>query len=302
MEGGIGNAVEATPLVQAIRTTWPAAHVTVRAPGGDLLDDWCIVDRIAKTWAELDGQAFDHAFVTWSGGVAHLPSGCRPGQTHYTEAGLELPCTKPEREYNMDMLRRLGYAGPTPPLYVSLREPATALPGGRPRIALAPGGKPTGKWRHKRWPYFAELAEALLRQHVNAAICLVGTADDEVPAALTALAGVADLRGRLTLRETAWVLRSSDLVIGNDCGPMHVADAVRSQGLVLFGPTDPVKNGPLYSVRVVRAEVPCAPCQYGNRLLTCTEPACMAALEPAMVLRHAKAVLDGRRQAECKNA
>jgi ADP-heptose:LPS heptosyltransferase len=286
MDAGIGNAIEATPLVQAVRMLWPRAHLTILPPPGDLFDDWCVVDRIARAPGDLAGERFDAAILAWCVEAAG------PWEAHETVPAQGLfPHwqLRPEREVNMDAARRLGYEGPTPPLHVSARPPKEPLPPGPLTIALAPGGKPEHRWRNKRWPFWRELASLLKARRPEARICVVGSPDDEVPP------GTIDLRGRHTLAETAWTLKRCDLVIGNDCGPMHVADAVLAPALVLFGPTCEVKNGPRNRGVTLSSGAPCSPCQYDLEMLdSCDDPICMLRLPPQRVLAEAERMLAAR--------
>lgn len=291
MNAGIGNAVEATPLVQAIRAFWPRAHITICPPPGDLFDGWCAVNAARTPDEALANGAYDHTFVTW---LSEVPKGRGPwtlGRMHRTECLLLRWFLKPEREYNLDMLRGLGYRGPTPPLYVSVRRPGIDIPHDGLRISLVPGAKPERWWRHKRWPYFVELAAALLSRYPRVQLCVLGGEGDDLSGELPAHPRLIDLRGSLSLRETAWVLRNSTLAIGNDCGPMHIADAVLCPSLVIFGPTCELKNGPRHRGVVLAAEVPCRPCQYSDRMETCEDARCMTDLRPELVLQKVAAML-----------
>jgi ADP-heptose:LPS heptosyltransferase len=283
MDAGIGNAVEATPLVQAVRTLWPRAHLTILPPPGDLFDGWCVVDRVARSPEELRGERFDAALLGWS---VEAEGPWEAVETVRAQGLFPHWQLRPEREVDMDAARRLGYEGPTPPLYVSTRPRADLLPPHPLTIALAPGGKPLHRWRHKRWPYFGELASLLRARRPDARVCVVGTRDDECPE------GVVDLRGRLSLAETAWALQGCALVVGNDCGPMHVADAVLAPALVLFGPTCEVKNGPRNRGVTLTSGAPCSPCQYDLDLLdSCRDPICMLRLSPERVAAEAERML-----------
>lgn len=291
MNLGIGNAVEATPLVQAIRMLWPRAEVTIFPPPGDLFEDWCAVDHIAHCLDELQGQHFTHTFFSWLTGH-RWECNCDLGQTYYAPLRRTKWPAKPEREYNLDMVRRLGYKGPTPPLYVSLREPKAAIrPPSNLRLCIVPGGKPENLWRHKRWPYYDQLIRSVLSDYADAQVIILGGHEDEFPGSLPIDSQVVDLRGRLTLRETAWVLRSADLAIGNDCGPMHIADAVQTRAVVIFGPSCEVKNRPLHSGFVVFHDTSCRPCQYDGGMNTCSDPKCMTELTPKKVLDTIKILL-----------
>lgn len=295
MNAGIGNAVEATPLVQAIRSIWPRSEITIYPPSGDLFDDWCVVDHVARSADNLNGKSFTHTFITWFSLVRECGNYCDLGKVHRVVKLLGPQFLKPERQYNLDMIRRLGYKGLTPPLYVSIREPENTIPSSPPQICLIPGSKPQRMWRNKRWPYFGELTEVLLKEHETARVFFLGTREDQVPSGVFRSPRVIDLRDRLTLRETAWVLRHANLAIGNDCGPMHIADAVQTPSIIIFGPTCELKNGPMYKSIVATNAFTCAPCQYNGDLLSCENPVCMTELRPDIVLKHADSLLAGIR-------
>ena len=292
MNTGIGNAVEATPLVQAIRIHWPKAHITLYTPGGDLFEDWNVPDEVTSFPDPLSGRTFDHTFEIWS---VDPPI---PDSDNYPDKGIvhPLPFTgtywlKPEREYNLDMIRALGYRGPAPPLYVSMKRPQIEIPDGQPFIGLVPGSKNDFMWRHKRWPYFTDLSTRLMDEYPEALIAVIGGPDDRFDPPQPDNRRLLDLRGKLSLRETAWVLRRAVLTIGNDCGPMHIADAVQTHALILFGPSCELKNGPRYKAEPLSVPVSCRPCQYDDLLLTCDNPRCMNDLTVDLVIDRIQSLL-----------
>ena len=128
------------------------------------------------------------------------------------------------------------------------------LPQGRPegqlpaRFVLA---APLAGWRSKQWPleYYAPLARRL-REQFDLALVLNGPPSSEpilrtVEGAHVHISGVSGLIDA-TRRATA--------VLGLDSGPMHLAAALRTPGVALFGPTDPARNGPYgNSLTVLRA-------------------------------------------------
>jgi lipopolysaccharide heptosyltransferase II len=129
-----------------------------------------------------------------------------------------------------------------------------------------------------RWPpaHFGRLARALA-EDPGAPVCLTGGPADR-PAAEEARraagAGVRDLVGATTLPQLVALCRRARLFVGCDTGPMHVAAAVGTPVVALFGPADPRRTGPWGTGHVVlREPPPCAPC---NRK-TCNQPrhACM---------------------------
>lgn len=282
MNEGIGNAIEATPLVQAIRIFWPKSQISIYPPSGDLFDDWCMIDKVITSYEALRDESYDHTFIC-SGCIPAENSSYELGQIHRVKCFLWKWFLKPEREYYLDMLRRLGYKYKTPPLYVSISKPKMEIPFSPLRICLVPAGKQDYNWRHKRWPYYSQLAGALLSKYNQAQICIIGGKDDEQKDDLAMSSRLIDLRGRLTFRESAWLLRHSQLAIGNDCGPMHIADAVHTPSLIIFGPTCELKNAPLYKAVPLYANVLCRPCQYSELLETCQNPRCMMDLTPEIV-------------------
>ena len=70
-----------------------------------------------------------------------------------------------------------------------------------------------------------------------------------------------NLGGQTTLKDLAYLYKSASLVITPDSGPMHIAAAVGTPVVALFGPTDPSRTGPYGEGHVVvRKEMPCSPC------------------------------------------
>jgi heptosyltransferase-2 len=105
-------------------------------------------------------------------------------------------------------------------------------------IALAPGSI----WGSKRWPYFGQLAGWLARR---APVVAVGGPEDaplgtEIVAAARASGGVGvNACGRLTLRQSAALIGLARLLVTNDSAPLHIASAMGTRVVALFGPTVP---------------------------------------------------------------
>lgn len=109
-----------------------------------------------------------------------------------------------------------------------------------PYIALIPGC--AAKHPYKRWPYYAQLAEVLLKRGYDV---ITAPGPDEIELAKS-IPGHTLLgpNGFLNWFELAGVLKGASFVIGNDTGPSHVASYLGVPGLALFGPhTSAVKTG-----------------------------------------------------------
>ncbi len=162
----------------------------------------------------------------------------------------------------------------------------------RPRIVL----HPSARWRTKLWELdrWRSLAQTLMAE--GAGVILTGSRDDDSMAA----AILADLDpapvslvGRLSLTELTAVLQDVDLMITVDSGPMHIAAAVGTPVVGLFGPTDPRRTGPLGPARILRRELPCSPCLQRRCKIPDTYR-CMRDLSVAEVVNAAHEVLRGR--------
>lgn len=153
----------------------------------------------------------------------------------------------------------------------------------RPRIALNLGASRAYKrWPAERWRGVAQELTASGR-----GLVFVGDKHDaEIVAQLApSLSGnFADLSGRTTLRELASVLASCDLLVTADTGPMHLAVAVGTPVIALFGATDPKRHGP-YGARNLVLHKPAAEMSVPGRRPTVDEgAACMAQITPTDVL------------------
>ena len=240
--GGIGNAIAATPLVQALRMLYPTAYIVFLAKQGDLFDSWCVPDIIIKDKESIPPITFDKVFVSYWGYPIHpkwvddIPA----KKMYKPSVWFNSWFLKPERDYNVDMARKLGYKGLIPPEYVSIKQSLISDKYNN-SIVILPCSNSSPKWEGKRWQYYGELIKKLTQEFPNTKIIVLGTSDDKVDG-IEFSDQVIDLRGRLTLAEVAGVLRVSKLVVGNDCGPAHIADCVGANTFVIFGSSCPVKN------------------------------------------------------------
>ncbi|MDD5173848.1 MAG: lipopolysaccharide heptosyltransferase II [Candidatus Omnitrophica bacterium] len=158
-------------------------------------------------------------------------------------------------------------------------------------VVLCPGGN----WGPKRWPKenFAKLAD-MLAAGLSAKIVLSGAKKDvalveEVSGMMKSAAVISC--GLTTLKELGALLERADLVVANDSGPMHLAVAMRSNVIALFGPTSPKLTGPYGkgNYRVIWKTKDCAvPCYDA----ACTDNRCMALITPEEVFKEAERVLN----------
>jgi lipopolysaccharide heptosyltransferase II len=119
----------------------------------------------------------------------------------------------------------------------------------------------------RRWERakFAALA-ARLSARFGAHVILTGSESerayvDGLLAELPSPAAVTNLAGRLSFRELVALLGRADLLVTNDSGPLHVASALDTPTVALFGPETPARYGPLASKHLVYyLGLACSPC------------------------------------------
>lgn len=119
----------------------------------------------------------------------------------------------------------------------------------------------------KCWPFekFVELGRRL-KQMYDASILIFGSSQPKEQELNATIAegigeGCFNLSGKTSLLELASLLRQCHLLVTNDTGTMHVAAAVGTRVVAIFGPTDPQTTSPLGKGHtVIRAGVPCSPC------------------------------------------
>lgn len=187
----------------------------------------------------------------------------------------KLPLQTPRHtvETNLDALRRLGvYPGEDErALVMNPGDEARARVAGLLQAAgLAPRGyihvHPTSRWLFKTWTESknAELLRRLARDgHAIVVTAAPDTRERAIVGRILAEAAVpvTDLSGQLTLRELAAVAGSARLFCGVDSAPMHIAAAMGTPVVALFGPSGEKVWGP-WGVphRVVVSDHPCRPC------------------------------------------
>ena len=112
-------------------------------------------------------------------------------------------------------------------------DPSGKLAGFDDRIVLLPGaGKPAKQWPVER---FAELA----RRIGSDALVAWGPGEEQLARAIGA-----EVAPATNFRELAYMLGRARLVIGADTGPLHLAAALGTPVIALYGPTNPARNGP----------------------------------------------------------
>lgn len=156
-------------------------------------------------------------------------------------------------------------------------------------VAICPGSINS---RAKRWPAesYAALADRLLEQQQQ--VVLIGSRDEidvtnEVTNRMRNQPVV--LTGKTTLDQLTAVLGLVDLVVTNDTGPAHIAAALGSPTIVIFGPTNPLTTRPFsFKAEILRHPPDCAPCMLRDCPI---DHRCMTAITVDEVFERSHALL-----------
>lgn len=148
---------------------------------------------------------------------------------------------------------------------------------GKQVVALNPGAShPVNRWSPAS---FARLADRLAEE-LSVKVVIIGGRED-IPRTdeIIGLATVRpeNLTGKTTLLQLGAILKRCSLLVSGDTGPMHMATAVNTRVVALFGAADPARTGPVgKGHRVIQAEgLRCVPCRSrhcsGSIYLECME-------------------------------
>jgi lipopolysaccharide heptosyltransferase II len=286
----IGDSVMAIPFLRALRHAYPDDRLFVLARTGPAAifraegsaDEILLRRGFLSDAAQLRSRRFDEAWLmpnsmraallAWAGGARE-----RLGYaTDHRSPLLTLALPPPPRTRHQlrdydDLLRARGVdPDPDPP---RLAIPSAAaeranralgaagLGGDRDVVLLAPGA--AFGWT-KRWPpeRFASLADSLTGSGFAVGLA-IGPGEEALASAIAAASTstLARLGADLDPVELAAVLARARVVIANDSGPMHLAAAVGTPVVALFGPTDPGRTAPMGAAsRILDRYVFCSPC------------------------------------------
>jgi heptosyltransferase II len=285
----VGDVVLSLPALRDLRRAFPASRLEVLARPwvAGLYAAVPEIDGVVESRGTLADAAalrgrydvglllpnsFASAFTLWRAGIperwgyatdargALLTRACRVSASVFGRSQVY---------YYRAMLEGLGLAVSGPPdaslaCPEAWAERGRALLGPRgPWIGINPGA---AYGTAKRWPpeRFAAAA-ALVARRSGAQVAIVGSAAERPLAEAIAaqLGGAARvLCGETTLADLVGVLRELRLLLTNDSGPMHLAAALGTPLVAVFGSTDWTETAPVSErARVVREETECAPCK-----------------------------------------
>lgn len=200
----------------------------------------------------------------------------------------------------LHLLRAIGIPADAVEYRLPIREPDRRR--SQDLLEMAPGNRegpllamnPAAKWETKLWDprKFSSLADRIIKAH-SARIVFTGAEEDrpEMDAIINDMQHPAlNVAGRTTLMELAALYEGMTAVVTTDTGPMHLAAAVGTPTVALFGPTAPWRTGPYGSGhRIVRSGPPCSPCFKRD----CAHPECMTNISVGQVMDAVEDIMGG---------
>jgi heptosyltransferase-2 len=323
----LGDTVMAVPAIRALRAHWPDARLILAGPWASLLAGQELADVVVdypRRWAGrlrtadavrslraevavLLPNSIEAALAAQYWGARRLIGFATGGRSWLLTEAVPLPSP---RRHQVDE-------------YLLLAERVGALPlEGTPKLAAPDTGSEQRRWARallqeapcgspaedggriglhlgaahgpsKRWPRerMVEFCRALAERGARAV--LLGEPSEEGEAREVArLAPALNLVGRDRPELLPALLAELGVLVSGDTGVSHLAAALGTPVVTLFGPTDPDLTAPRGPARVVRWPVPCAPCFY--RTCPIDHP-CLMGVQAAVVVEEALRARNGRR-------
>jgi lipopolysaccharide heptosyltransferase I len=314
--GSLGDIIHAIPAAAAIRRVFPKAAIDwlVDLRHRDLLDLVPVIDRripiSMSTFGsvraavgqmrcgrydvalDLQGLMKSAVLARLSGArrVVGFPADLlreRAARVFYTEAAGD-----PEPhviDKNLSMLRAIGVRMPQVEFPLEDRNPGIADEA-RSRLGLIGGTSfalinPGAAWPNKRWPpvYFAELSRALAKRHGLRSLVLWGPGEQPLADAVAmASDNTAAVSPPTSVADVVSLSKAAAVMISGDTGPLHIAAAAGTPIVGIFGPTDPMRNGPWAHDDLVVSRYGACACHYQRQ---CRIPGwCLLDISPREVM------------------
>jgi len=273
----IGDVILSTPVIRNLRLAFPEVFIAFMCrpytkeivEGSPYLNEVIVYDKYGKHKGVLSSigfsrflknKRFDWAVILHPTNRAHLLTffagiPFRVGWnkklgflltkavSHTKQEGK-----KHELEYTLDILRELNIPIVDKSLYFPLKKEAEEF---IEMLLKARGVKnddifilvhPSASCASKRWPpkYFSELI-TLLKREFNPKIGVVTSPDEKIfgEKIIRDHKDLIDLRGKLNLSQLGALLKRSSLFISNDSGPPHIASALNTPVITIFGRNQP---------------------------------------------------------------
>ena len=300
--GALGDIVHAIPAAAALRRAYPHARIDwiVDEKHREILDLVEGLDRVivlrrpaARGWIEATRQlragrydvALDFQGLMKSAVLARASGATRvvgfsiwhlreKGARPFYSESIDTGGGDPEQtlhiiQKNLQLLTAVGVEDfgvefPLVRVPSAARDAIGADAGGRPVALINPGAA----WPNKCWytDRFGELAAFLHDVRGMVPFVLWGPGEQGLAErVIEASQGTARLAPATRLADLVEICRDAAVMVSGDTGPLHIAAAVGTPIVSIFGPTDPARNGPWRAEDVAVSRYPVCGCHYDRR-------------------------------------
>ncbi len=272
---GIGNVIQVTPTIIALKKLYPKVSINLLTEHKYFLKNWKIINKILlEEESKISEYNLIFSYKYHLNLLKYIP--------------LKLTFKENEAIGNFKIIRSLGYSLNIPPKYFPLKKTKLKFPKDKIKIGIIDcGGKENSflNGESKLWPYFPKLINLLIKNY-NCQIYLIGGDLERKRIKIKEDKRITNCLGKYSLPETAHIIKKCDFVIGNDCGPIHIAEAVGTKHYIIWGPTSEIKNGSLSNYHnIYNRKAKCRPCQGKNKKKKCKHLKCLYDLKPEEVIK-----------------
>jgi heptosyltransferase I len=163
-----------------------------------------------------------------------------------------------------------------------------------PVLAVVPGGGHNvaqGLMATRRWPAdrYIELAKQFKKYYGGKIFLVGGPGDREVAKTIALESSNCIDATHLSLGQMASLFERCQAVVGNDCGPLHIATAMQKPTISIYGPTNPNQwASPDSHNTILFKKIECSPCFYHGKFPECDHLSCLTSIEVSEVMNHLK--------------
>ena len=256
---GIGNIINATPLIGTLREQYPNSVIDVLCRYTDVLKDWEPVNNVLKIgniplgWDKI----YNYIYTCSPGGVnVHKEGFESENMRQFDGSKMAL---KHEVLLNLDMFSEQTITASTTMIPVK----PVKFPEGR-LIGISAGFGGLDYWAVKNWGYekYALLIRLLKSKYTDATFLVLGTGKDKGILDYIDEDYVINCVDKYLIQESAFLISKCDFMVCNDTGLAHVSGAVATKTYTIFGATSWVKNKPYRNSVLIYTGLKCQPCQF----------------------------------------
>ena len=301
--GSLGDIVHTIPAAAALRNAFPMARIDwlVKPRNHEILDlvspldgrltiggplphnTFCRAVSIPELRRRHYDIVFDFQGLLKSAAVARATGARRVVGFHWRDLREPLAAVFYTERYavkrsahvvdkNLSLLAAVGIDASVAVFPIRITEPSTArITQVRRRLGLTEPFcliNPGAAWSNKRWPpaSFGRLAAQVHERHGMRSLVLWGPDEEPLAQAVVDDSGAAAvLAPRTTVEDVVALANAAAVMISGDTGPLHLAAAVGTPVVALFGPTDPARNGPWSPQDGIVSKYDMCECHYRRR-------------------------------------